>query len=125
MLYLYVGQEENGSSYVLFPYPEKTGGSKYSPCRGITCHPLFQKINQWKQTRSEQRLARGKEALDGEINAAISRSSQSMYAGKVNQALQKIMIRSASFSNTNDGQLYFKVDANDNKAEAAIVSFDK
>jgi hypothetical protein len=129
--YVYIfGQDENGSSYVLFPYPEKNGGSKYSPYCGITGYRLFPKDKSMEAdtigTRDYIAIVASKEALDyDEVNAAISRSSQPTYAGKVNQALQKMLIRSASFSNTTDGQIYFKVDANDNKAVAAIVSFDK
>jgi len=36
-----------------------------------------------------------------------------------------MLIRSARFNNTNDGRIYFKVDANDNKAVACVVAFDK
>jgi hypothetical protein len=43
----------------------------------------------------------------------------------VNEALQNIQIRSARFNNTNDGTIYFKVDANDNKAVACVVAIDK
>lgn len=129
--YIYIfGQDENGGSYVLFPYPEKNGGSKYSPYCGITGYRLFPKDKSMEAdtigTRDYIAIVASKEALDyDEVNAAIGRSIQPTYAGKVNQALQKLLIRSASFSNTNDGQIYFKVDANDNKAVAAIVSFDK
>ncbi len=41
------------------------------------------------------------------------------------KALRNILIRSAQFKNTNEGNLYFKVDANDNKAVACIVAIDK
>jgi hypothetical protein len=58
-----------------------------------------------------------KEALDyNALNNAISSSSKADYAGKVNEALQSILIRSVRFNNTNDGRIYFKVDCNDNKA---------
>ena len=43
----------------------------------------------------------------------------------VNNALQSIAISSARFSNTGDGTIYFKVDANSNKAVAAVVTIDK
>lgn len=47
------------------------------------------------------------------------------YLAKVNEALQSIMIRSARFNNTGDGTIYFKVDANSNKAVACVVTIDK
>ena len=59
------------------------------------------------------------------LNNAISSSSQPTYAGKVNEALQSILIRSASFSAGANGTIYFKVNANDNKAVATIVAIDK
>jgi hypothetical protein len=67
-----------------------------------------------------------KDELDyNALNQAISRSNRSDYLGKVNEALQSIQIRSARFNNTNDGTIYFKVDANDNKAVACVVAIDK
>jgi hypothetical protein len=47
------------------------------------------------------------------------------YPGKINDALQSILIRSVKFNNSNDGTIYFKVDANDNKAVACVVAIDK
>jgi hypothetical protein len=67
-----------------------------------------------------------KEELDyNHLNKAISSSNQPTYAGKVNAALQSILIRSAAFSAGPNGSIYFKVNANDNKAVATIVAFDK
>jgi hypothetical protein len=67
-----------------------------------------------------------KDELDyNQLNQSISHSSRSDYLGKVNDALQSILIRSARFNNTNDGTIYFKVDANDNKAVACVVAIDK
>ena len=63
--------------------------------------------------------------LYNQLNQLISRSSQADYLGKVNEALESILIRSARFDNTNDGTIYFKVDANDNKAVACVVAIDK
>jgi len=59
------------------------------------------------------------------LNAAISQSSRSDYLSRVNEALQSIMIRSARFNNTADGTIYFRVDANSNKAVACVVTIDK
>lgn len=59
------------------------------------------------------------------LNQAISRSTRSDYQGKVNEALQSILIGSARFNTTSDGRISFKVDANSNKAVACIVAIDK
>lgn len=130
--YIYIfGQDTNSTSYVLFPYLEAGQTiSKYSPYCGITGYRLFPKDKSMEAdnigTRDYIAIVASKDELDyRSLNNAISRSTQPTYAGKVNEALQGILIRSASFSNTSDGQIYFKVDANDNKAVATVVSFDK
>jgi hypothetical protein len=130
--YIYVfGQEVDGSSFVLFPYL-KTGEtvSKHSPYCGITGYRLFPKAQSLEAdsigTKDYIAIVVSKDELDyNRINQAISQSRQSTYAGKVNEALQSILIRTARLNSTNDGRIYFKVDANDNKAVAAIVAFDK
>ena len=67
-----------------------------------------------------------KDELDyNDLNNKISTASGSSYAEKVNNAVQSILIPSAKFSNTGDGSIYFKVNANDNKAVASVVAFDK
>jgi len=67
-----------------------------------------------------------KDELDyKQLNQSISQSHQPGYTAKVNEALQNILIRSAKFNNTSDGTIYFKVDANDNKAVACVVAIDK
>ena len=66
-----------------------------------------------------------KDELDyNALNAAISGSNRATFTERVNEALQSIMIRSARYNNTADG-IYFKVDANSNKAVAAVVTIDK
>jgi hypothetical protein len=130
--YIYIfGQETDGSSYVLFPYmkPGETV-SKHSPYCGITGYRLFPKAQSMEADSIGNRdfiaIVASKDELDyNALNQAISRSSRPDYLGKVNEALQSILIRSARFNNTNDGTIYFKVDANDNKAVACVVAIDK
>ena len=123
--------ETDGSSYVLFPYlkPGETV-SKHSPYCGITGYRLFPKAQSMEADSIGNRdyiaIVVSKEQLDyNSINSGISRSARPDYLGKVNEALQSMLIPSASFNNTNDGRIYFKVDANDNKAVACVVAFDK
>ncbi len=130
--YIYVfGQEANGSSYVLFPYL-KNGEtvSKHSPYCGITGYRLFPKAQSMEADSIGNRdfigIVVSKEELDyNQLNQTISRSSRPDYLGKINEALQSILIKSAKFNNTNDGTIYFKVDANSNKAVACVVAIDK
>ena len=130
--YIYIfGMETNGSSFVLFPYlkPGETV-SKHSPYCGITGYRLFPKAQSLEAdtigNRDYVAFVVSKDELDyTTINQSISASSKQDYLGKVNEALQSILIPSARFNNTNDGRIYFKVDANTNKAVACVVAFDK
>ena len=130
--YIYVfGMETDNSSYVLFPYLKKGETvSKHSPYCGITGYRLFPRAQSFEADSIGKRdfiaIVVSKDSLDyNALNAAISRAPGNDYAARVNQALQSIMISSARFSNTADGRIYFKVDANTNKAVACIVAFDK
>ncbi|MBL0273723.1 MAG: peptidase C1A papain [Chitinophagaceae bacterium] len=130
--YIYVfGMETDNSSYVLFPYlkPGETV-SKHAPYCGITGYRLFPKAQSMEADSLGNRdyiaLVVSKEELDySALNQAISNSSRPDYAGKVNDALRSILISSSRFNNTGDGRIYFKVDANSNKAVACVVAIDK
>ncbi len=130
--YIYIfGQDEKGGSFTLFPYlkPGETV-SKHSPYCGITGYRLFPKAQSLEADSIGNRdyiaIVVSKDELNyDQLNQAINNSRQSTYAAKVNEALQGILIRSSRFMNTSDGAIYFKADANDNKAVATIVAFDK
>ena len=130
--YIYIfGQLEDGSSNVLFPYlkPGETV-SKHSPYFGITGYRLFPKDQSLEAddigTRDYIAIVASKDELDyDQLNRAISNSSQPTYEGKVNEALRSILISSVRYNSTADGAIYFKTDANSNKAVVAIVAFDK
>ena len=130
--YIYIfGRETDNSSYVLFPYlkPGETV-SKHSPYCGITGYRLFPKNQSFEADNignSDQiAIVVSKDELDyNALNDAINRSNQPTYEGKVNQAVNSILIRSATFSATGEGEIAFRVSANDNKAVACIVTIDK
>lgn len=130
--YIYIfGQETDGKSFVLFPYLKQGETvSKHSPYCGITGYRLFPKSQSLEADSLGDKdyiaIVTSKDELDyNSLNNAISSSSQPTFAGKVNAALQSILIRSASFSAGANGSIYFKVNANDNKAVATVVAFDK
>jgi len=130
--YIYIfAMETNGSSFVLFPYLKQGETvSKHSPYCGITGYRLFPKAQSLEAdtigNRDYVAFVVSKDELDyNAINQSINNSSKQDYLGKVNEALQSILIPSARFNNTNDGRIYFKVDANTNKAVACVVAFDK
>lgn len=130
--YIYVfGMETDNSSYVLFPYLKQGETvSKHSPYCGITGYRLFPKAQSMEADSLGNRdfiaIVVSKDELDyNALNQAISRSGRPDYLGKVNEALQSIQIKTARYNNTNDGRIYFKVDANSNKAVACVVAIDK
>ena len=124
--YIYIfGMETDGSSYVLFPYT-----NKHSPYCGITGFRKFPRENSLMADDAGNKdfmaIVVSKDELDyNSLNSAINSTSGSDYLTKLNNAVQSIAIRSASFNSTADGRIYFKVDANDNKAVACVVAFDK
>jgi hypothetical protein len=130
-IYIFSAEGDGQTSTVLFPYL-KTGEtvSKHSPYCGITGYRLFPKDYSMEPdnvgTKDYIAIVVSKDELDyNDLNNEINRASGSSYADKVNNALQSIAIPSARFSNTGNGAIYFKVGANDNKAVASIVAFDK
>ena len=130
--YIYVfGMNTDNSSYVLFPYLKQGETvSKHSPYCGITGYRLFPKSQSMEADSIGNRdyiaIVVSKDELGyNQLNQAINQSRQSSYQAKVNEALNSIMIGSARFNNTGDGRIYFKVDANSNKAVACVVAIDK
>lgn len=130
--YIYIfGEEQDGSSYVLFPYmkPGETV-SKHSPYCGITGYRLFPKQQSLTVDsighKDQMAIVVSKDELNyTDLNAAINSSRASGYTAKVNDAVKQYQIRSARYSNTREGNMYFKVDANDNKLVAFVVALDK
>ncbi len=130
--YIYLfGRDTDGSSYVLFPYlrPGETI-SRYSPYCGITGYRLFPRLQSLTAdsigNRDYMAIVTSRDSLDyDQLNQAINQSRQSSYAAKVNEALQNILIASARYSSGPNGTVYFKVDANDNKAVACVLAIDK
>ena len=124
--YIYIfGQDTNGDSYVLFPYT-----NKHSPYCGITGYRLFPNGQSLMAdsvgNKDFMAIVVSKDSLDyNQVNQFINQSTGQDYTTKVNEALQNILIPSAKFSNTDDGTIYFKVQANTNKAVASIVAIDK
>ena len=68
-----------------------------------------------------------KEPLDyNAINASINKSTQTTYAGKLNEVISSTAIKNVTYSNTNNGGIYFKTDATDkNKIVGCVVEIAK
>jgi Papain family cysteine protease len=125
--YVYIfGQETDKSSYVLFPYKPV-----HSPYFGVTGYRLFPRKESLMAdsigTKDLIAIVVSKQPLDyAALNAAISRSAQSTYAGKLNEAISSAAITTVKFSNTSTGNIYFKADAAGQKtAVACVVEIDK
>ena len=115
-----------GSSFVLFPYKPI-----HSPYCGITGYRLFPKGQSIRAdslgTKDYMGVVVSKEPLDyNALNASINKSTQSTYAGKLNEVISSASIKNVSYSNTNNGSIYFKADATDkNKIVGCVVEIDK
>jgi hypothetical protein len=125
--YVYIfGQETNGSSYVLFPYK-----AIHSPYFGVTGYRLFPRKESMMAdsigTKDLMAIVVSKQPLDyNALNAAISKSSQSTYAGKLNEAISANAISNVKFSSTGTGNIYFKADATEQKTVVGcVVEVDK
>lgn len=130
--YTYIfGQETDGRSYVLFPYLKQGQSySKHSPYCGITGYRLFPRSESMEAdnvgTKDFIAIVTSKKELNyNQINSAISSSSQTTYAAKVNEALKSISVSSPNINSTADGRIYFKASAAPNQVVATVVAFDK
>jgi Papain family cysteine protease len=125
--YTYIfGQETDNSSYVLFPY-----NASHSPYFGVTGYRLFpRKQSLWVDslgTKDLMAIVVSKQALDyAALNMAINKSTQSSYAGKLNEAISSMAINNVKFSSSSSGNIYFKADATEQKnVIGCIVEIDK
>ena len=125
--YVYIfGQETNSSSYVLFPYKPI-----HSPYFGVTGYRLFPRKESLMAdsigNKDFMAIVVSKQPLDyTALNAAINKSTQSTYAGKLNEAISANAITGVKFSNTGTGNIYFKADAGEQKnIVGCVVEIDK
>lgn len=125
--YTYIfGQETDKSSYVLFPYKPI-----HSPYFGVTGYRLFPRKESLMAdsigNKDFMAIVVSKQALDyNALNAAISKSTQSTYAGKLNEAISSAAISNVKFNNTGTGNIYFKADASEQKSViGCVVEIDK
>jgi len=125
--YAYIfGMETDNSSYVLFPYKPI-----HSPYFGITGYRLFPRKESLMAdsigNKDFMAIVVSKQPLDyNALNAAISKSTQSTYAGKLNEAISSMAISNVKFSNSSTGNIYFKADASEQKnVVGCVVEIDK
>lgn len=131
--YIYVfGKETDGTSYTLFPYPDKADPTKtkYSPFCGITGYRLFPGDKSLTLDSIGNRdliaVVVSKQPLDWyKLNQQITQSPQTDYATRVNNALASQLIRNVTFTSSNKGTMQFGVAGNENQVVASIVEIDK
>ncbi len=126
------GQETDGSSYTLFPYPNKDDATKtsFSPFCGITGYRLFPRgkslVPDNLGNKDVFAVVVTKQAIDWfAINNAISKSSQSSYAAKVADALKQNAINNVRFATGAGGTISFKADNTQQNAVLCVVEVNK
>lgn len=120
------GQETDGSSYTLFPYPEKADPTKtaFSPYCGITGYRLFPRgkslVPDNVGTKDVFAIVVTKQPIDWyATNAAISKSTQASFGGKVMEALNGAAQGNVRYAAGNGGTINFRAD---NPQQGAVVS---
>jgi len=131
--YVYVfGEETDGTSYTLFPYPRSDNPqkTKYSPFCGITGYRLFPKDKSMMPdsigSHDYMAVVVSKQPLDWYgLNNDISANPGQDFAGPVNTALGDRLLRKVQFKSSAKGNMQFTVEGQDNGVVATIVEISK
>ena len=126
------GQETDGSSYTLFPYPDKAEPTKtsFSPYCGITGYRLFPRGKSLVPDSISHKdifaIVVTKQPIDWyATNTAISKSTAGDYGAKLSDALHSSYSANVNFSTGNAGTINFKANNNQQNAVYCIVEVDK
>ncbi len=131
--YIYIfGQETDGSSYTLFPYPSKEDATKtaFSPFCGITGYRLFPRgknlVPDNVGNKDVFAVVVTKQAIDWyAVNNSISKSSGADYAAKVAGALQLNAVSGVRFATGSGGTINFKAGNSSPNAVLCVVEVKK
>jgi hypothetical protein len=131
--YVYVlGQETDGSSYVLFPYPSKTNANKtiFNPYCGITGYRLFPrgKSLQADEVGNKDYMAiitSAKELDVFELNKAVNANKSLGFAGAINTAIGRNNRSNIRFNSNSNGSFGFETSTGDIKSVAIIIALNK
>lgn len=131
--YTYIfGQETDGSSYTLFPYPSKEDATKtsFSPYCGITGYRLFPRGKSLVPDNIGNKdvfaIVVTKQELDWyAVNNAITKSTAGDYAAKVADALKQNAVSGVSFSAGNGGTINFRANNSQQQAVLCVVEVNK
>ncbi len=126
------GQETDGSSYTLFPYPSKEDATKtaFSPFCGITGYRLFPKgknlVPDNVGNKDVFAIVVTKQPLDWfAVNNAITKSTGADYGAKVSAALQQNAVAGVQFAAGSGGTINFKANNAGQNAVICVVEVKK
>jgi hypothetical protein len=126
------GQETDGSSYTLFPYPKKEDPTKtaFSPFCGITGYRLFPKGKSLVPDNIGNKdvfaIVVTKQAIDWyAVNNAITKSNGADYGAKVADALKQNSVAGVSFTSGSGGTINFKAVNSNQNAVLCVVEVKK
>ena len=126
------GQETNGTSYTLFPYPDKNDPSKsaFSPYCGITGYRLFPRGKSLVPDSIGHKdifaIVVTKQPIDWYgTNSSITKSTATDYGNKVAEALQANIGPNIHFATGNGGTINFKADNAQQNAVICVVEVNK
>ena len=130
--YVYVlGQETDGSSYVLFPYPSKVNPQQtmFSPYCGITGYRLFPRGKSLQAdemgNKDYMAIITSSEALNVfELNEAVNQNKSLGFAASINKAIKRNAVSNINFI-ANNGTFGFSTQTGDKNAVAMIVAIGK
>ena len=126
------GQETDGSSYTLFPYPNKDDATKtsFSPFCGITGYRLFPRGKNLVPDNIGNKdvfaIVVTKQAIDWfAVNNAITKSTQAGYAAKVADALHQNSFSGIRFATGSEGTINFRAENTAQNAVICVVELNK
>jgi hypothetical protein len=130
--FIYVfGQETDGSSYTLFPYPrsDDPAKTKYSPFCGIAGYRLFPKDKSMEPDsigkKDVMAVVVSRDSLNwSSLNEKISQNKMSPYADRLRSALGS-SARMIQADLSPKGNIHFKNDGNSDRIVACIVEVNK
>jgi len=131
--YIYIfGEETDGTSYTLFPYPDKDNPAKtsFSPYCGITGYRLFPRGKSMVPDNIGHKdifaIVVSKQAIDwNATNSSISVNPSSDFGTRVLEALDGKAVRNVKFSTGTGGTINFKAPNSQQNAVYCIVEIDK
>ena len=126
------GQETDGTSYTLFPYPDKTDPTKtaFSPYCGITGYRLFPRgknlVPDNVGNKDVFAIVVTKQPIDWfSTNTAITKTTGTDFGVRVLTALQGSAIPNVRFGTGNGGTINFKADNVQQNAVISVVEVNK